>query len=306
MTRRVSRGDLLDPELASVIDKIPFTTLTAETLLLARGAPRADVERSGAVERSDRVVPGDPPVRVSVYRPVNTDNPRPCVYSMHGGGFVAGSYINAIDDRALDRWCAHLGMIAVSVDYRLAPDTPYPGPLEDCYAGLHWVHEHAEELGIDPGLVGVRGLSAGGGLAAALALLARDRGGPKVAFQLLDCPMLDDLHVWNRESNTFGWRSYLGALYGRDDVPYHAAPARAEDLSGAPPAFICVGDLDGFRDEDIDYALRLTHAGVPTELHVYSGAPHGFQLAIDSSVYRRSLSDVEEWLALQLRLARRS
>ena len=162
----------------------------------------------------------------------------------------------------------------MSVDYRLAPETPYPGPLEDCYRGLVWTYEHADELGIDPERIGIMGVSAGGGLAAALALLARDRGEVPVAFQLLDSPMLDDrqrtpssrqdgLAVWSRGSNTFGWKSYLGDLYGRDDVPATAAPARATDLSGLPPAFVSVGAVDGFRDEDIDYALRLNQAGVP-------------------------------------------
>ncbi len=239
---------------------------------------------------------------------------RACIYSMHGGGYVIGSY--TMDDLLFDRWCPALGVVGISVEYRLAPETPYPGPIEDCYAGLRWVHEHAGELGIDPTLVGVHGISAGGGLAAALALLARDRGGPPVAFQILISPMLDDrqvtpssqldgLAVWNRESNAFGWRSYLGELYGRDDVPHHAAPARAVDLSGLPPAFVSVGALDGFRDEDVDYALRLNHAGVPAELHVYPGAPHGFQIATESELCRRSFRDTEEWVARQLRLGAR-
>jgi acetyl esterase/lipase len=155
-------------------------------------------------------------------------------------------------------------------------------------------------------------VSAGGGLAAALALLARDRGEVPVAFQLLDSPMLDDrqitpssqqdaLPVWNRSSNTFGWKSYLGDLYGRDDVPSTAAPARATDLSGLPPAFVSVGAVDGFRDEDVDYALRLNQAGVPTELHVYPGACHGFHLAREAPVTRQCMRDMEDWLGRQLR-----
>ena len=198
----------------------------------------------------------------------------------------------------------------MSVDYRLAPETPYPGPLEDCYRGLVWTYEHAAELGIDPERIGIRGVSAGGGLAAALALLARDRGEvPRrvPAPRLSRCSTtassrrragIDGLAVWSRGSNTFGWKSYLGDLYGRDDVPATAAPARATDLSGLPPAFVSVGAVDGFRDEDIDYALRLNQAGVPTELHVYPGACHGFNLlAPDAAVTKQCRRNMEDWLA---------
>jgi len=302
--------DLLDPEIAPALELFPFDTLNAETLPGVRALSRVQLELSNAVERTDHLVPGDPPIAVRVHRPAGADGALPCVYSMHGGGYVIGSY--TMDDMLFDRWCPKHGIVGVSVEYRLAPETPYPGPLEDCYAGLRWVHEHADELGVDTRRVGVHGISAGGGLAAALALLARDRGGPPIAFQLLISPMLDDrqatpssqqegLPVWNRESNAFGWRSYLGDLYGRDDVPYHAAPARAVDLAGLAPAFVSVGTLDGFRDEDVDYALRLNDAGVPTELHVYPGAPHGFQIAPESEVCRRSFRDTDEWLVRQLR-----
>ena len=243
-------------------------------------------------------MPGDPEVPVRVHQPKGADHLLPCVFSMHGGGYVIGSY--DMDDPIFDELCPKLGVVGVSVEYRLAPETPYPGPLEDCYRGLRWTHEHAEELGIDARCIGVTGVSAGGGLAAALALLARDRGEVPVAFQLLDSPMLDDrqitessqqdeLPVWSRGSNTFGWKAYLGELYGRDDVPYTAAPARAPDLSGLPPAFVSVGAVDGFRDEDVDYALRLNQAGVPTELHVYPGACHGYQLASDAPVTKQSM-----------------
>jgi acetyl esterase/lipase len=193
----------------------------------------------------------------------------------------------------------------------LAPETAYPGPLDDCYAGLRWTHEHAGELGIAQDRIGISGVSAGGGLAAALALLARDRGEVPVAFQLLECPMIDDrqttsssqldgLPIWSREANEFGWRSYLGDLYG-GDVPAYAAAAHAADLSGLPPALVIVGGADGFRDEDIEYALRLNQAGVPTELHVLPGAPHGVQMFADSTVARRWNRLVTEWLEQRLR-----
>lgn len=299
---------VLDPEVAAAIEDFPLFVLTAESLAAMRGISMP-VELSEAVARTEHVVPGDPPINVRVHRPVGAVGELPCVFSIHGGGYVLGSY--EMDDPLFDRWCQHLGVVGVSVEYRLAPETPYPGPLEDCYRGLRWTAEHAEELGVDRSRLGVHGVSAGGGLAAALALLARDRGEVRLAFQLLDCPMLDDrqitlssrldgLAIWSRESNEFGWRSYLGARYGADDVPYHAAPARAVDLSGLPAAFVSVGTVDGFRDEDIEYAVRLNQANVATELHVYSGAPHGYHIAANSAVCARSRRDAEDWLARQI------
>ena len=246
----VNVGDLLDPEIAPAIAAFPAFALSVEALADIRGASfPMEVELSDTVERTDHVVPGDPDVTVRVHRPVGASSPRPCVYSIHGGGYVIGSY--EMDDPIMDRWCNTLGIVGVSVEYRLAPDTPYPGPITDCYRGLKWTFEHAGELGIDPGCIGIRGVSAGGGLAAALALVARDQGEVSVAFQLLDCPMLDDrqitpssrlegLAVWSRESNEFGWRAYLGDRYGTDDVSPHAAPAR-RDEPGRPPAGIRLG-----------------------------------------------------------------
>jgi acetyl esterase/lipase len=195
------------------------------------------------------------------------------------------------------------------VEYRRAPEHPYPAALDDCYAALQWVGRNAREIGVAPEAIGIAGLSAGGGLTAALALMARDRG-EMVRFQLLDSPMLDDrrrtpssrepdLQVWSRESNEYGWRSYLGERYGTDDVPDYAAPARAEDLTNLPPAFVAVGSVDGFRDEDIEYATRLSQAGVPTELHVYPGVPHGFGMFADIPAARQMARDAEAWLARQ-------
>ncbi len=296
----------LDPEVAAVAELVPFADLNAEILATFRTAFAMETPPSATVDRIEHVVPGDPAVPLRVHRAKGDGDARPCVYSIHGGGYVLGS--NTMDDPRLEDWCPKLGVVGVSVDYRLAPETPYPGPLEDCYRGLVWTHAHAGELGIDPERIGVMGVSAGGGLAAALALLVRDRGEVPLAFQLLDSPMLDDrqrtpssrgddLAVWSRGSNTFGWKSYLGDLYGRDDVPATAAPARADDLSGLPPALVSVGAVDGFRDEDIDYALRLNQAGVPTELHVYPGACHGFtMLAPDAAVTKQCLRNMEDWL----------
>jgi acetyl esterase/lipase len=305
----VNTRDRLDPEVAEAIKMLPFDDLTADVLPLLR--VRFDMPVSDRVERVDREVAGDPAVPVRVHRAGAADDGLlPCVYSIHGGGYVIGT--NLMDDPILDQLCPTLGVVGVSVEYRLAPETPYPGPLEDCYRGLQWTYEHAEELGIDPNCIGVMGVSAGGGLAAALCLLARDRGEVPVAFQLLDQPMLDDrqitpssredgLAVWSRHSNTFGWKAYLGDLYGRDDVPPTAAPARATDLAGLPPTFVSVGAADGFRDEDIDYALRLNQAGVPTELHVYPGACHGFNvMATEAALTKQCLRNMEDWLRKQL------
>jgi acetyl esterase/lipase len=254
-------------------------------------------------------VPGEPPVRVRVHRPAGFDGRLPALVTIHGGGYLIGSY--DMDDPLLDRWCPSLGVVGVSVDYRLAPDTRFPGPLQDCHAALRWTYDNADELGVDPQRIGVYGLSAGGGLAAALALWARDLGEVPVAFQLLDCPMLDDrqqtpsimahgLYVWGSGSNELGWRSYLGGLYGTDDVPPYAAAARATDLAGLPPTCVVVGAIDGFRDEDVDYAQRLNQAGVPCELHVVAGLPHAYLLAPDATAVRLAERCKEDWLARQL------
>jgi acetyl esterase/lipase len=301
----------VDPEIAALVSTIPFGTLDSEVLdAMRQGMAALPVELSDRVERKDYVVPGDPDVVIRVHRPVGMEGVLPCFYAIHGGGYVLGSY--AMDDARFDAWCPQLGCVGVSVEYRLSPETPYPGPLDDCYLGLKWVFDHHDEIGVDPGHIGIGGVSAGGGLAAALALLARDRGEVPLRFQLLDCPMLDDrqstpssqldgLHVWNRHSNTFGWRSYLGDLYGSPDVPAYAAAARATDLTGLPPAYICVGGVDGFRDEDIGYATRLNQAGVPADLHVFSGAPHGVMMFTDSPVAQRYAQGTTAWVGQQLR-----
>jgi len=303
-------NQLLDPEIAPLAETVPIPTISAESLPVVRAQGlRMQVELSDKVERTDHQVSADPNVLVRVHRRKGAEGVLPCVYSIHGGGYVLGSY--EMDDARFDRWCQMFDCVGVSVEYRLAPETPYPGPLEDCYTGLRWTVEHAEELGIDRRRIGISGVSAGGGLAAALALLVRDRGEITLQYQLLECPMIDDrrgthssqldsLLVWPRESNEFGWQSYLGELYGSDDVPYTAAPARCRDLSGLPPALVSVGGADGFRDEDVEYALRLNQASVPTELHVYPGAPHGVAMFVGTDVARRYARDVDEWLGRQL------
>jgi acetyl esterase/lipase len=194
--------------------------------------------------------------------------------------------------------------VVVSVEYRLAPEHPFPAPVEDCYAALKWLSTYSSELGVEKTRIAIGGASAGGGLAAGLALLARDRAEVAVTFQLLIYPMIDDRNVapasestpdtlvWSRENNLIGWRSYLGQEPGGEDVSPYAAASRAADLSGLPRAYIVVGELDLFLNENVEYAQRLLEAGVPTELHVYPGVYHGFEgLAADADVSQRSVAE---------------
>lgn len=292
----------LDPAVAAIIPD-----LGPEIMSAIRGAGLVgDIELSDAVERTEHIVSEDPRVVVRVHRPVGADGLLPCLFSIHGGGYVAGSY--DMDDGSFDQLCPELGIVGVSVEYRLAPEDPYPAAIDDCETALRWTFDHAADLGIDPDRVGITGVSAGGGLCAALGLRARDAALP-VRFQLLDCPMLDDrmttpssqldgLAIWSKVSNAFGWSSYLGDLFG-GDVPSDAAPARATDLAGLPPSYVCVGGADGFRDEDIDYAQRLMAAGVDTELHVYPGVPHGVRFWVGTEPARRYWADQVDWLARQ-------
>jgi acetyl esterase/lipase len=268
-------------------DRIPALRAQSSAVL---AAAMADIAPNGQVIREDRTAPspaGDVPVRI--YRPVDAGPALPCLVWMHGGGMIFGT-LDA-EDLTCEAYASVVGCVVVSVDYRLAPEHPHPAPVEDCYAALLWAGEHADDLGIDAARVAIGGSSAGGGLAAGTALLARDRGGPRLAFQLLVYPMLDDRDAtpstaefpgilsWSREHNRSGWAALLGARAGGEDVDQSAAPARATDLSGLPPALIQVGELEVFRDEDIDYAARLLRAGVPTQLHVYPGAFHAADLA---------------------------
>ena len=304
----------IDPAIAAVLAAAPVSSgeLSLDTLHQARGL-RAQmleaVQLSDAVGRSDHVVPGpegSPDVVVRVHRPKAVAGSLPCVYAIHGGGYIMGS--RQMEDLRFDSLCPDLGIVGVSVEYRLAPETSYPGPLEDCYAGLKWVFDHAAAIGIDPDRIGISGASAGGGLAAGLSLLVRDRGEFSPAFQLLIYPMLDDreitpsshwqVPIWSPENNRFGWHCYLGDLYGQDDIPAYGAPARAENLQGLPPASVWVGTSDIFCDENILYAQRLIQAGIPTELHVYPDAPHGFDgVAPNSVLARRCKREIRNWLA---------
>ena len=308
----------IDPELREglvLYEALGFGSrdLSGETLATMRttaaalfAEAMAEVPPNPAVAREDRVAPGplgDVPVRV--YRPVAATGTLPGLLWVHGGGMIFGDVDQ--DDLTCDAFAEVVECVVVSVDYRLAPEHPHPAPVEDCYAALVWLAEHAAELGVDPARIAVGGASAGGGLAAGTALLARDRGTPALVFQLLVYPMLDDRDAtpstrefggilsWGREHNVSGWKALLGDRVGGEDVDHYAAPARAEDLSGLPPALIQVGELEVFRDEDVDYALRLLRAGVPAELHVYPGAYHAWNVAAPQA--GKSLRMNEERLA---------
>jgi len=303
---------LVDPEILPMLDTFPRLHFTPDTLAEIRAVLAETFEQTktplpdnDTITMTEHYVPGPhgaPDVRVLLYRPTNIPTPMPVLLWIHGGGYVLGS---ADQDEMQVRMVAEeVGCAVASVEYRLSPETPFPGPVEDCYAALIWLHGHAAELGVDAAHIAIGGASAGGGLAAGLGLLTRDRGKVSLAFQLLIYPMLDDRTVvstdpnpytgefiWTAESNRFGWTALLGQEPGSAGVSPYAAAARAESLVGLPPTFLSVGALDLFLEEDMTYAQRLMQAGVPTELHVYPGAYHGFNLWAEARVSRAFTSD---------------
>jgi acetyl esterase/lipase len=236
-----------------------------------------------------------------LYSRADTRPPGSAALFLHGGGMIVGWHRSY--DMLARAYVASSGGPLLSVHYRIAPEHPYPTPVEDCYTALVWLAEHATHLDIDPERIAVMGGSAGGGLAAGVALLARDRGGPPLAQQLLFAPMLDDrtatmdpppqpFLTWDYNDNVTGWSAFLESMAGTDDVSPYAAPARADDLSDLPPTYIDVGGLDIFWDEDLTYAKRLRAAGVPTEFHLHAGAPHGFEIfAPQTDLARRATDD---------------
>jgi acetyl esterase/lipase len=286
--------DRLDPELAPFLENVPPMDLSGDLPKLRAAlekvnAPlRAQLPEVPGVVATDHVVADEVDVPVRVYERADRDRsvPVPAMLWIHGGGMVFGSVQG--DDFMCRSWVGNIGGVIVSVDYRLAPEHPYPAHVDDCYAALRWLFANTDDLAVDPSRISIGGASAGGGVAAGTALLARDRGEVALANQVLIFPMIDDRDatpsthdatfpkVWNREANRHGWRAYLGDRAGTDDVPLYAAPARAtvEQLRGLPPTYMDVGELDPFRDEDIAYATRLLQAGVPCELHVTPGVYH--------------------------------
>ncbi|MBK6801563.1 alpha/beta hydrolase [Novosphingobium sp.] len=309
---------LVDPEILPLIDLMPFTGFTRESLPAARVA---SAERFAFL--------GEPPLAPQVktiagpggvleiywYDPSPDARDRPALLHIHGGGMIIGSAKSM--QHGPSGTAAALGIPVASVEYRLAPEHPFPAPQEDCLAALAWLAGSADELGIDPARIGIIGESAGGGLAAATALMARDTGGPALAAQFLTYPMLDHRtggqncpwhnpttgeFIWNRESNVFGWEALRGD-YAADDVRKGwFSPALAEDLSGLPPTWIGTGALDLFLDEDLDYARRLVAAGVEVELHCYPGAIHAFNAVAESRIAKAFARDQLGAIARLLRI----
>jgi acetyl esterase/lipase len=316
---------MIDPELEAVLDFMPVIDLEDpvearrefEKLIVAMRTPMPEEKQ---LDIEDRMIPGsegDPEVSVRVYRPkavaADLGTTVPGILQIHGGGFIVGSVEAEHAGAVLT--AAHLGAVLVSVEYRLAPEHPYPAGLHDCYAALCFVHAEAAALGVDPERIALTGASAGGGLAAATALLARDRGGPPVCFQMLHIPELDDRletpsmqkfvdsPLWNRPLAVKSWQFYLGDLAGKDDVPIYAAPARATDLAGLPPAYVSTAENDPLRDEGIAYALAMLQAGVSVELHQFPGTFHGSALVTGAAVSRRGAQEASVVLRRALGLA---
>ena len=265
---------------------------------------------SAAASESASATSGEPEVTLLVCTPVSAPaTERPAIYLTHGGGYFSGDHRHLFFlDPLLDD-AAHFGASVVSVGYRLAPEHPYPAQIDDVYSGLLWTAGHAAELGLDPERIVVAGTSAGGGLTAALASLVRDQGGPRLLGQMLMCPMLDDRNdsdsayqmdgadVWDRSWNGFGWQAMLGSARGGPDVSPYAAPARATDLSGLPPAFIDVGSAETLRDEALAHADRIWRAGGSAELHVWPGGFHAFDLVVpDAALSREARRARRSWL----------
>ena len=306
-----------DPELADIISSLPEGDLddpvaARASLSQLLGPFNANLDVS-ALELEEKRIPGldrAPDIRVRIYSPKRKASVAPGLLYIHGGGFVVGDIDT--EHAGAAAIAEGLGVVVVSVDYRLAPENPFPAGLEDCYASLVWVHENAAGLGIDPERIGVFGQSAGGGLSAALTLMARDKGGPAFCFQYLGMPELDDrlrtvsmreftdTPMWRRSNAVLSWRYYLGAAYkpGGDDVPVYAAPARArtDQLKGLPPTYISAMEFDPLRDEGLLYALRLMEAGVPVEVHAFPGTFHGSALVRHAAVSQRQNAEMLEVL----------
>ncbi|MGW2449477.1 alpha/beta hydrolase [Streptomyces sp. NPDC001675] len=314
-----------DSELVPVLDSLagvmppavlPGMIPALRDFMTATAPTDDDLRRDGSIDFAELQIPGlvgAQKISLLVCRPAGSSGPRPAVYFTHGGGMILGDNRNLIGEM-LD-WVQDLGIVLISVEYRLAPEHPFPAGLEDVYAGLRWTMAHANDLGIDPGRLVVSGPSAGGGLTAALTLLLRDLQGPALAGQLLVCPMLDDRNdspsahqmvgvgIWDRTSNETGWTALLGLLRGTPNVSAYAAPARAENLAGLPPLYIDVGSAETFRDEVVIYASRVWQAGGEAELHVWPGGFHGFDaLAPDAEVSKRARAARVRWLRRALHL----
>ncbi len=309
---------LVDPDFLPLIDLLPDNAFTRETLPAIRAESENRFAFVGAppIAPEIKVIEGDGgPLEVYWYDPAPGTSGRAALLHIHGGGMVIGSARSM--QQAPSGMAAALGIPVASVEYRLAPDHPFPAPQNDCYAALKWLAANADELGVDASRIGITGESAGGGLAAATALMARDLGGPALAAQFLTYPMLDHRtgspdcpygnpitgeFVWTRLHNRFGWECLQGDYAADDDRKGWFSPALAEDLSGLPPTWIGTGSLDLFLDEDLDYALRLVKAGVPVELHSYPGAIHAFNAIAEATTARAFTRDLLGAMARMLRI----
>lgn len=266
------------PDLSGIEDRLP----EVRALLQGQEGEAPDPAKL-TIDRISIETADGGSISALLYRPVLSDRRLPALLNIHGGGYVAGTALR--EDAAMRQTALDLGCVILSFDYRLAPEFPYPTPLDDCEAALGWLIAHASDLSIDVERICVRGVSAGGGLAAGLVLRKRSAERHAIAHALLVYPMLDDRtrdhpvagrHVWTPDLNAYGWKAYLGNV--ADGPPIDAVPARVPDLSGFCPTTIAIGSIDLFIDEAIDFAKALIRAGVPTELHVYPGAFHGFNL----------------------------
>lgn len=303
-----------DPELQSGLGLIPITgPLSVESLPRVRSGvqspPIESLLEGRSVEVEDHTVRGHggDEIIVSVFRRTGRSRSHgPGVYYIHPGGMIIGD--RWLGAAALIDWVDEYGAVAATVEYRLAPEFPDPVPVEDCYAGLLWFADHCDDLGVDPERIVIFGSSAGGGLSAGTVLLARDRGGPAIAAQVLTCPMLDDrkasvsarqyedLGPWDGPANTFGWTALLGDRVGGEDVSIYAAPARATDLTGLPPTYIDAGSSEIFRDECVAYASRIWEAGGQAELHIWPGAFHGFEMVSTAAVSIAAAQTRAAWM----------
>ena len=287
---------LVDPELIPILRQLPPLILDDKVLAETRRLPLSPPLPAPMPQPVHKQIPGPqgaPEVHIVIVDPAPGEQGRPVMLHMHGGGMVAANTALYPFIQTMSRDC---NCVVVSVDYRMAPETRFPGSLEDNYAALKWVHANGKALGINPNLIAVGGESAGGGQAATLAIHARDKGEVPICFQLLIYPMLDDRtgstrsvppslgkFIWTAENNRFGWSALLGTPAGSATVPVNAVPSRVTDLSGLPPTWIGVGSLDLFVDEDIEYARRLIDAGVSTQLEIYPGGYHAFDLLVPSA-----------------------
>ncbi|WP_421846579.1 alpha/beta hydrolase [Novosphingobium sp.] len=299
---------LVDPDFLPLIDLLPAMAFTREALPTIRAESEGRFAFVGAppIAPEIKVIEGDgEPLEVYWYDPAPGTSGRPALLHIHGGGMVIGSARSM--QQAPSGIAAALAVPVASVEYRLAPEHPFPAPQQDCYAALKWLAASADELGIDAARIGITGESAGGGLAAGTALMARDLGGPALAAQFLTYPMLDHRtggdacpygnpvtgeFVWTRAHNQFGWEALRGDYAADDAHKGWFSPSLADDLASLPPTWIGTGSLDLFLDEDLDYALRLVKAGVPVELHSYPGAIHAFNAMAEAKTAKAFTRDL--------------